>query len=158
MGVNKMFIHDKINNVYSYDRFRLQSKIMNDNLLKAGKIDNKTFEKNTKVLDIANNEANATKKHNGVFDKFNEQNSNSIDYINQNLKKIVNLTGREFDWDNIISGTSSDPFVTGTIGNVEIVAEYEKKLIIMVEVLKGQRKSSGGTLGSLLSKLQDLSE
>lgn len=33
MGVNKMFIHDKINNVYSYDRFRLQSKIMKDNFV-----------------------------------------------------------------------------------------------------------------------------
>lgn len=36
--------------------------------------------------------------------------------------------------------------------------EYEKKLIIMVEVLKGKDQSSAHALGGLLSKLQELSE
>ena len=31
MGINKAKIHDKINNVFNYDRFRLQSAVMKDN-------------------------------------------------------------------------------------------------------------------------------
>ncbi len=39
---------------------------------------------------------------------------------NQYLKTIVNQTGKSFDWNKIITGTSGTSFVTGTVGNVTI--------------------------------------
>ena len=48
---------------------------------------------------------------------------------NPNLTKIINKTGRSFDWNAIIKGVdySSESFVTGTVeteyGNVQITAE-----------------------------------
>ena len=42
--------------------------------------------------------------------------------------------------------------------STEIVAEYEKKLIIMVEAMKGKQKAFAQTLGGLLSKLRELSD
>ena len=47
---------------------------------------------------------------------------------NFNLKKVINKTGRAFDWDSIIRYVTSTPFETGTINiwknkNVYIVAE-----------------------------------
>ena len=46
---------------------------------------------------------------------------------NSNLTKIVNKTGRTFDWGYIINGSSGYNFVTGTVvndaGNVEITSE-----------------------------------
>lgn len=92
-------------------------------LLKAGKIDNKTFEKNTKVLDIANNETNATQRHNGVFDKFNKQNSRSIDDINQNLKKI---TDYQFKVDTDEKSTQDKKQNKLDIANLKIAMENDK--------------------------------
>lgn len=44
---------------------------------------------------------------------------------NQNLKKIVNKTGRSFNWKSITASTEANTFVTGTIihqaGNIEVV-------------------------------------
>ena len=51
------------------------------------------------------------------------------DTSNPNLTKIINKTGREFDWNGIIKGAdySSESFVTGTVeteyGNVQITSE-----------------------------------
>ena len=46
---------------------------------------------------------------------------------NPNLIKVNNKTGLAFDWNNIINGSASDPFITGTVtnkhGNVEITTE-----------------------------------
>ena len=48
---------------------------------------------------------------------------------NQNLSKIVNKTGKSFEWGNIISygGSAVYNFITGTVpndyGNVEVVSE-----------------------------------
>lgn len=46
---------------------------------------------------------------------------------NINLNKIVNKTGKQFDWSNIVNGYTSDPFATGTLtnslGNVQITSE-----------------------------------
>ena len=46
---------------------------------------------------------------------------------NINLNKIVNKTGKQFDWSNIVNGHTSDPFATGTLtnslGNVQITSE-----------------------------------
>ena len=47
---------------------------------------------------------------------------------NPNLTKIVNKTGKAFDWNDICGGTSGDAFVTGTVKvsdtqTIEIVAE-----------------------------------
>ena len=57
----------------------------------------------------------------GAFSKTNSS--------NQNLSKIVNKTGKSFEWGNIISYAGSDRynFITGTVpndyGNVEVVSE-----------------------------------
>lgn len=44
-----------------------------------------------------------------------------------NLKKIINQTGRSFNWGNTITGTSGYEFITGTVGrstgNIEITSE-----------------------------------
>ena len=51
------------------------------------------------------------------------------DSSNQNLSKIVNKTGKSFEWGNIISyaGSAVYNFITGTVpndyGNVEVVSE-----------------------------------
>ena len=46
---------------------------------------------------------------------------------NPNLTKIINKTGKSFDWGYIVNGSSGYNFVTGTIvndnGNVEVVSE-----------------------------------
>ena len=46
---------------------------------------------------------------------------------NSNLTKVNNKTELSFDWNNIINGTTSESFITGTVtntyGNVEIVSE-----------------------------------
>lgn len=48
------------------------------------------------------------------------------DTYSRTLNKIINKTGRSFDWGLIINGTSGYNFVTGTVynqyGNVEIVS------------------------------------
>ncbi len=47
--------------------------------------------------------------------------------FNSGLTKIVNKTGKSFDWKKITNGPSSATFVTGTVenwyGNIEVVAE-----------------------------------
>ena len=51
------------------------------------------------------------------------------DSSNPNLTKIINKTGKSFDWGKIINGStsSSATFITGTVvnnlGNVEVVSE-----------------------------------
>ena len=46
---------------------------------------------------------------------------------NPNLTKIINKTGKSFDWGYIVNGSSGYNFVTGTVvnsyGNVEVVSE-----------------------------------
>ena len=42
---------------------------------------------------------------------------------NSNLTKIINKTGREFDWGNILSYSNSQSCVTCTVNGVEITAE-----------------------------------
>ena len=46
---------------------------------------------------------------------------------NQNLSKIINKTGKSFEWGDIISYDSRYGFITGTVpnsyGNVEVVSE-----------------------------------
>jgi len=44
---------------------------------------------------------------------------------NKNLTKVVNKTGRGFDWCNIINGSGStcEPYITGELGNVIIASE-----------------------------------
>ena len=48
-------------------------------------------------------------------------------HSNSNLTKIVNKTGRSFDWGYIINGSSGYNFAAGTVvnsyGNVEITSE-----------------------------------
>ena len=49
-------------------------------------------------------------------------------YSNENLKKIINKTGRAFDWNNIIHEGSDTPFATGFVNNskgekINIVSE-----------------------------------
>ena len=47
------------------------------------------------------------------------------DSTNPNLTKIVNKTGKSFDWGFIVNGISGYIFITGTVkndyGNVEVV-------------------------------------
>lgn len=49
------------------------------------------------------------------------------DTSNPNLTKVINKTGRAFDWNGIILGQPGESFVTGTVetqyGNVEITSE-----------------------------------
>ena len=49
------------------------------------------------------------------------------DSSNPNLTKIINKTGKSFDWGSIVNNSSGYNFVTGTIvndnGNVEVVSE-----------------------------------
>ena len=49
------------------------------------------------------------------------------DSFNPNLTKIINKTGRSFDWGYIVNDSSGYNFVTGTVvnsnGNVEVVSE-----------------------------------
>ena len=46
---------------------------------------------------------------------------------NLNLTKIINKTGKSFDWGYIVNNSSGYNFVTGTVvnsnGNVEVVSE-----------------------------------
>jgi len=42
---------------------------------------------------------------------------------NPNLTTIVNPSGNMFDWSDITGGNSGQPFVTGTIGSIQVVAE-----------------------------------
>ena len=43
---------------------------------------------------------------------------------NPNLTKIINKTGKSFDWGSIVNNSSGYNFVTGTVsGNVEVVSE-----------------------------------
>ena len=46
---------------------------------------------------------------------------------NPNLTKIINKTGKSFDWGYIVNDSSGYDFVTGTVvnsnGNVEVVSE-----------------------------------
>ena len=48
-------------------------------------------------------------------------------FSNPNLTKIINKTGKSFDWGYIVNGSSGYNFVTGTVvnsyGNVEVVSE-----------------------------------
>ena len=57
----------------------------------------------------------------GAFYK-NKSNSS-----NPNLTKIINKTGKSFDWGYIVNNSSGYNFVTGTVvndnGNVEVVSE-----------------------------------
>ena len=57
----------------------------------------------------------------GAFYK-NKSNSS-----NPNLIKIINKTGKSFDWGYIVNNSSGYNFVTGTVvndnGNVEVVSE-----------------------------------
>ena len=56
-----------------------------------------------------------------------ERNAFEKDQWSLTLTKIINQTGRSFDWGLIINGTSGYNFVTGTVysqyGNVEVVSE-----------------------------------
>ena len=49
------------------------------------------------------------------------------DSSNLNLTKIINKTGKSFDWGRIVNGSSGYDFITGTVvndnGNVEVVSE-----------------------------------
>ena len=49
------------------------------------------------------------------------------DSSNPNLTKIINKTGKSFDWGSIVNSSSGYNFVTGTVvnssGNVEVVSE-----------------------------------
>ena len=49
------------------------------------------------------------------------------DSSNLNLTKIINKTGKSFDWGYIVNNSSGYDFVTGTVvnsnGNVEVVSE-----------------------------------
>ena len=49
------------------------------------------------------------------------------DSSNPNLTKIINKTGKSFDWGDIVNNSSGYNFVTGTVvtsnGNVEVVSE-----------------------------------
>ena len=49
------------------------------------------------------------------------------DSSNPNLTKIINKTGKSFDWGYIVNNSSGYDFVTGTVvnsnGNVEVVSE-----------------------------------
>ena len=49
------------------------------------------------------------------------------DSSNPNLTKIINKTGRSFNWGDIVNDSSGYDFVTGTVvnsnGNVEVVSE-----------------------------------
>ena len=46
---------------------------------------------------------------------------------NPNLTKIINKTGKSFDWGSIVNGSYGYNFITGTVvndnGNVEVVSE-----------------------------------
>ena len=46
---------------------------------------------------------------------------------NPNLTKIINKTGKSFDWGYIVNDSSAYDFITGTVvnsnGNVEVVSE-----------------------------------
>ena len=44
-------------------------------------------------------------------------------YSNPNLTSIVNTTGKNFDWSNIITGTSGTSSITGTYNGVNVTAE-----------------------------------
>lgn len=63
---------------------------------------------------------------NYAFYKYKNPNIYNSD-SNINLNKIVNKTGKQFDWSNIVNGYTSDPFATGTLtnslGNVQITSE-----------------------------------
>ena len=56
-----------------------------------------------------------------------ERNAFKKDQWSLTLTKIINQTGRSFDWGLIINGTSGYNFETGTVysqyGNVEVVSE-----------------------------------
>jgi len=49
------------------------------------------------------------------------------DSSNPNLTKIINKTGRSFNWGDIVNWGSGYNFITGTVvnsnGNVEVVSE-----------------------------------
>ena len=49
------------------------------------------------------------------------------DSSNPNLTKIINKTGKSFDWGYIVNNRTGYNFVTGTVvnsnGNVEVVSE-----------------------------------
>lgn len=63
---------------------------------------------------------------NMAFYKYKNPNIFNSD-SNINLNKVINKTGKQFDWSNIVNGHTSDPFATGTLtnslGNVQITSE-----------------------------------
>ena len=97
---------------YAFSGNKLTSVIIPNSVTSIG---SRAFEKNQ--LTSITIPDSVTSIGNGAFYKYNTS--------NLNLTKIINKTGKSFDWGDIVNSSSGYNFVTGTVvnsyGNVEVV-------------------------------------